>query len=54
MEKQTLNEELMKLYEGYEKIDNPQPRIVEGTDDVYLKNGYMTFDEFVNKITKLV
>ena len=54
MEKQTLNEELMKLYEGYEKIDNPQPRIVEGTDDVYLKNGYMTFEEFVNKITKLV
>lgn len=41
MEKQTLNKELMKLYEGYEKIDNPQPKIVEGTDDVYLKNGYI-------------
>ena len=54
MEKPILPEEIMKLYEGYEMVDNPEPIVYHGLIEDFLNNGYMTFEEFLNKVTKLV
>lgn len=54
MGKQLLDEELMKLFEGHEMVDMPASISLENADDYYKDNGYMTFPEFVDKVTKLV
>ena len=54
MDSQKLDEELMKLNEGHKMVDMPASISLENADEYYRKNGYMTFYEFVDKVTKLV
>lgn len=54
MKKKELNNESPNVNEGVVKNVLPKSIVIENADEYYEQNGYMSFDEFINKVSKLV
>ena len=51
---QHVDDETLKRYGGVGWVDNPVPVKYDGPIEDFLNNGYMTFEEFLERVLKLI
>jgi len=54
METQPVDDETLKRYGGDDWVDHPEPVKYNGPIEDFLNNGYMTFEEFLERVLKLI
>jgi hypothetical protein len=54
MEEKPINDNSHKVSATNEKVEHPEPDKYDGTIEDFLNNGYITFEEFINRIKKYI
>ena len=54
MEEKPIGDNSPKVYEANEKVEHPELVKYDGTLEDLLNNGYITFEEFIERIKKFI
>lgn len=54
MEEKPIDDNSPKVNEANEKVEHSEPVKYDGTIEDFQNNGYITFEEFINRIKKFI